>query len=71
MKFTPTTLVARLAFYLAIMALGSSALTVSFPDWQRIGITADRLLQVANTLLLVSIAMILAAGQDERSNSKT
>lgn len=70
MKLNPTTIVARFAFYLAILALGSSALTVNFPEWQKIGITGDRLLQLANTLLLVSIAMILAAGHDERNRDK-
>ena len=66
MKLTPTTIVARLAFYLGILSLGSSALTLSFPDWQRYGITAAALLKLADTFLLVSIAMILAAGQEKK-----
>ena len=66
MKLTPTTLMARLAFYLALATLGASALSFGFPDWQRLGITGSSLLKLTDTFLLVSIAMILAASQDRR-----
>lgn len=66
MKLTPTTVMARIAFYLAMLTLAAAALSFGFPDWQRIGITGGGLLKLTDTLLLVAIAMILAAGQERR-----
>jgi len=68
MKLTPTTLMARIAFYLALITLATSALSFGFPDWQRLGITAGGLLKLTDTFLLVSIAMILASSHDRRDS---
>lgn len=66
MKLSPTTLMARLAFYLGLMTIGAAALSFGFPDWQRLGITGGGLLKLTDTFLLVSIAMILAANQEHQ-----
>jgi len=68
MKLVPTMIVARIAFYFGMLALGGSVLTISFPDWARYGITAGSLLKLTDTFLLMSIAMILAAGQERRGD---
>ena len=66
MKIAPTMIVARIAFYLAMLALVGSVLTISFADWGRFGVTGAGLLKLTDTFLLMSIAMILAASQERR-----
>jgi len=61
----PGKIAARLAFYLGIIAVCSAVLAVQFQDWQKIGVTPIKLMQVAQTCFLAAVAMLLAQLVDQ------
>ncbi len=67
MKLAPSTILARLMFYLGLLALVAAALTLSFPDWQRYGITGASLLKLTDTFMIISIAMMVAGLADKKA----
>ena len=55
----------RLTFYLGILAVIMSVVTVSMPDWRAVGITPTKFLQAADTCFLMCIAILLAQLVDQ------
>ena len=67
MKLAPTMIVARIMFYFGVLALVASAMSLSFPDWQKFGLTGGLLLKLTDTFMLISIALMVGGIAEKRS----
>ena len=55
-----TKIAARVMFYLGVLGLALSALSVNIPDWKLVGATPLGFLKASDTCFLMCIAILLA-----------